>query len=182
MRKALVLGAGGFIGSHLIKRLKREGFWVRGVDLKYPEFGQTEADDFIIGDLRDPNIVKEVMLPPNHLSGSGCRNCFFIKNGEKKRIKNEIFIKRATIIHGDKYRYYKSNYIGNRKKIKIICKKHGVFEQTPISHLRGSGCPDCFVKSGGETQIANYLDGKGIRYKREKRFASCKNINSLPVI
>lgn len=67
MRKALVLGAGGFIGSHLIKRLKREGFWVRGVDLKYPEFGQTEADDFIIGDLRDPNVVKEVMLPPNHL-------------------------------------------------------------------------------------------------------------------
>lgn len=53
MKRALVLGAGGFIGSHLVKRLRREGFWVRGVDLKYPRFSETEADDFIIGDLRD---------------------------------------------------------------------------------------------------------------------------------
>ena len=52
MKTALVCGAGGFIGSHLVKRLKEEGFWVRGVDLKYPDFGETEADDFIIGDLR----------------------------------------------------------------------------------------------------------------------------------
>ena len=65
MKKALVLGAGGFIGSHLVKRLKTEGFWVRGVDLKYPEFGETEADDFIIDDLRDSSIVKEVMLAPD---------------------------------------------------------------------------------------------------------------------
>jgi nucleoside-diphosphate-sugar epimerase len=56
MKKALVCGAGGFIGSHLVRRLKYEGFWVRGVDLKYPEFAQTEADDFIIGDLRDPQV------------------------------------------------------------------------------------------------------------------------------
>jgi GDP-D-mannose 3', 5'-epimerase len=52
MKKALVLGAGGFIGSHLVKRLKKEGYWVRGVDLKYPEYDKTAADDFIIGDLR----------------------------------------------------------------------------------------------------------------------------------
>lgn len=52
MKKALVCGAGGFIGSHMVKRLKKEGYWVRGVDLKYPPFAPTEADDFIIGDLR----------------------------------------------------------------------------------------------------------------------------------
>ncbi|MFO7865235.1 MAG: NAD-dependent epimerase/dehydratase family protein [Candidatus Aminicenantes bacterium] len=52
MRKALVCGAGGLIGSHMVKRLKQEGYWVRGVDLKYPPFAPTEADDFIIGDLR----------------------------------------------------------------------------------------------------------------------------------
>ena len=52
-KKALVCGAGGFIGSHLVKRLKNEGYWVRGVDLKYPEFDPTMADDFIIGDLRN---------------------------------------------------------------------------------------------------------------------------------
>jgi len=52
MKKALVLGGGGFIGSHLAKRLKKEGYWVRVVDLKYPEFSKSVADDFIIGDLR----------------------------------------------------------------------------------------------------------------------------------
>jgi len=65
MKKALILGAGGFIGSHMVKRLKKEGYWIRGVDLKYPEFGKTEADEFIIGDLRNPLVVKEVMLAPN---------------------------------------------------------------------------------------------------------------------
>jgi len=58
---ALVLGAGGFIGSHLVRRLKREGFWVRGVDLKYPEFSETLADDFVIGDLRDPSVSRQVI-------------------------------------------------------------------------------------------------------------------------
>jgi nucleoside-diphosphate-sugar epimerase len=61
MKTALVLGAGGFIGSHLVKRLKSEGFWVRGVDLKYPEYDKTEADDFKIYDLRDPKNVEAVM-------------------------------------------------------------------------------------------------------------------------
>ncbi len=57
-KEALVLGAGGFIGSHLVKKLKQEGFWVRGVDLKFPEFSETVADDFIIGDLRNQNLAK----------------------------------------------------------------------------------------------------------------------------
>ncbi len=57
MKKALVCGAGGFIGSHLVKRLKSEGYFVRGVDLKYPEFSNTEADEFIKGDLRNLSIV-----------------------------------------------------------------------------------------------------------------------------
>ena len=57
-KRALICGAGGFIGSHLAKRLKREGYWVRGVDLKYPEFSETEADDFILGDLRDPYLCR----------------------------------------------------------------------------------------------------------------------------
>ncbi len=59
-KTALVCGAGGFIGSHLVKSLKKEGFWVRGVDLKKPEFSKTQADDFVIGDLRNPKVVKRV--------------------------------------------------------------------------------------------------------------------------
>jgi len=61
MKTALVLGAGGFIGSHLVKRLKSEGYWVRGVDLKYPEYEVSEADDFLRYDLRDPRHVEAVV-------------------------------------------------------------------------------------------------------------------------
>jgi GDP-D-mannose 3',5'-epimerase len=60
-KTALVLGAGGFIGSHMVKRLKAEGYWVRGVDLKYPEFSVSEADEFIQGDLRDMSFVRRVL-------------------------------------------------------------------------------------------------------------------------
>src|SRR6201988_4933233 len=61
MKFALVCGAGGFIGSHLVKRLKKEGFFVRGVDLKFPDFSDTHADDFMIGDLRDPYVCRQAI-------------------------------------------------------------------------------------------------------------------------
>jgi len=59
-----VCGAGGFIGSHLVSRLKREGLWVRGCDLKRPEFGETEADDFVVGDLRRLDVCRAVIDRP----------------------------------------------------------------------------------------------------------------------
>ena len=59
--RLLVCGAGGFIGSHLVKRLKAEGHWVRGIDLKYPEFDETHCDDFVIGDLRDSGTCRLVV-------------------------------------------------------------------------------------------------------------------------
>lgn len=61
MKKALVLGAGGFIGGHLVKRLKSEGYWVRGVDLKEHEYTKLPSDEFIIGDLRDPVVCNTVI-------------------------------------------------------------------------------------------------------------------------
>ena len=61
MKTALVCGAGGFIGSHMVRRLKDEGLWVRGVDLKYSQFWDTKADDFVIGDLRDPYLCRQVV-------------------------------------------------------------------------------------------------------------------------
>lgn len=60
MKTALVCGAGGFIGSHLVKRLKVEGYWVRGVDLKEPKYNNTHADDFVVGDLRNPSVCAQV--------------------------------------------------------------------------------------------------------------------------
>ncbi len=68
MKKALVCGAGGFIGSHLVTRLKKEGYWVRGVDLKYPEFSKTTADEFLKIDLR---------------SLANCEKALYLKNDEK---------------------------------------------------------------------------------------------------
>jgi nucleoside-diphosphate-sugar epimerase len=60
-KTALVLGAGGFIGSHMVKRLRSEGYWVRGVDLKHTEFSKSEANEFVVGDLRDIDFVRRVI-------------------------------------------------------------------------------------------------------------------------
>lgn len=64
MKKILVLGAGGFIGGHLTKKLKRQGTWVRAIDLKHHEFNPSPVDEFVIGDLRDPSIVQKVLNRP----------------------------------------------------------------------------------------------------------------------
>ncbi|MBC8207247.1 MAG: NAD-dependent epimerase/dehydratase family protein [Kiritimatiellaeota bacterium] len=61
MKRVLVCGAGGFIGGHLVKRLKSEGFWVRGVDVKAHDFSVSAADEFVIGDLRDAQVVNNVL-------------------------------------------------------------------------------------------------------------------------
>lgn len=63
-KKALVCGAGGFIGSHTVRKLKKEGFWIRGVDLKCPQYSKTEADEFIIGDLRNPQFCQKILDIP----------------------------------------------------------------------------------------------------------------------
>ena len=85
MKRALVFGGGGFIGSHLVKRLKAEGFWVRGVDLQMPRYASTSSDDFIVGDLRDPAVCiaaleenfDEVYQLAADMGGAG-----FISSGE----------------------------------------------------------------------------------------------------
>ena len=61
VKKALVLGAGGYIGSHMVKRLREEGYWVRGVDVKYPEFSNSAANEFVVGDLTDKRFVERVL-------------------------------------------------------------------------------------------------------------------------
>ena len=67
MKRVLVAGAGGFIGSHLVRRLKKEGFWVRGADLKKPEFSKSAVDEFIVGDLRDVQVVEQVVQGVEHV-------------------------------------------------------------------------------------------------------------------
>src|SRR5688572_27638991 len=65
MKRALVCGAGGFIAGHLVKKLKREGYWVRGVDIKEPEFAPTAADEFLLLDLRDESQCAAALSSPD---------------------------------------------------------------------------------------------------------------------
>jgi len=80
-------------------------------------------------------------LPHNHLNGNECPVC-----KDRKFTTNE-FVKKSEQIHGDKYNYSLVNYINSRIKVEILCPIHGVFEQIPNNHLRGSGCKQCDVDS-----------------------------------
>jgi len=104
----------------------------------------------------------------------GCPKC--CKNSKKD---TEYFIKKSKEIHGNKYDYSISKYIDSYTKIKIICPKHGTFEQKPNIHLQGCGCQKC-NESKGEREISKILEKYNIRYIREKRFKKCKNITILP--
>lgn len=111
--------------------------------------------------------------PNDHLKGIGCLKCA----GYNKTTQD--FILEANNIHGNKYNYLKVNYINNKIKIKIICPKHGIFIQTPNSHLNGSGCYKCNL-SKGEKQVENYLKSNRIKYINQYKFKNCKDIRVLP--
>ena len=82
-----------------------------------------------------------LVYPSNILEhSSGCPIC---KNKKAKTLTTHEFIRRAKIIHGDKYNYSLVDYFNSKTKIKIICPLHGVFEQIPNNHLKGCGCPKC---------------------------------------
>lgn len=75
--------------------------------------------------------------------GQGCPQCGLISQGEKRRLPKEEFLNKCIDIHGNKYDYSKVDYQGMINKVVISCSEHGDFEQTPSSHLNGSGCPHC---------------------------------------
>lgn len=81
--------------------------------------------------------------PANHLSGHGCPKCATNRVHERQISSTDVFVKKAKLIHGDKYDYSKAHYTKNNVKICIICPEHGEFWQTPANHLSGQGCPRC---------------------------------------
>ena len=117
--------------------------------------------------------------PKNHFKGSGCKKCGLIIVKEKQILGREQFIKKANKVHNNKYDYTKINYINSHTKIKIICPKHGMFEQIPSNHLKGQGCSLC-KGSKGEKTIRNYLLKNNVKFEKEKTFKNCKNENCLP--
>jgi hypothetical protein len=82
-------------------------------------------------------------IPDTHLQGNGCYKCGLIQNSNLRKSNKETFISKSIAIHKEKYEYFLFEYINSKTKGKIICKEHGVFEQTPNSHLRGHGCIKC---------------------------------------
>jgi very-short-patch-repair endonuclease len=112
--------------------------------------------------------------PRTHLSGSICKLCFF----EKLTSNTNEFINQSNIIHNNKYNYSLVKYESAHKKIKIICPKHNIFEQTPNSHLKGNGCPRC-NDSKGEKEIINILTNNNIKFEIGKNFSNCRHKRKL---
>jgi hypothetical protein len=117
-------------------------------------------------------------LPNNHLRGMKCTKCANEQNGINKMISREEFIRRARLVHGDKYKYG-DDYINFHVKMEIFCPEHGSFMQTPGAHLAERGCPRC-NESRGERRIALFLKSNNISYERQKKFDGCKNVRNLP--
>ena len=85
--------------------------------------------------------------PNEHMSGQGCPGCKKDKLSELRKFTNSNFLNFAKNIHGEKYDYSLVKYNGTDIKVKIICDKHGVFEQRPHNHLKGQGCPICNIEN-----------------------------------
>ncbi len=95
-------------------------------------------------------------LGDHYQNGSGCPKCGVIKNSNANRGNKNDFIEKAILIHGQKYDYSKVKYISHNKKVIIICKIHGQFNQSVGSHLSGSGCNQCGIElSAIKTRLTN---------------------------
>ena len=116
--------------------------------------------------------------PNNHLQKCGCIKCGYIENGINGR--NNNFIEDAIKIHGNKYDYSMVEYNGNKNKIEIICKKHGIFKQKPCDHLQGIGCPKC-NNSRGVNKICRILENKNIGYLMEQTIENCVSPKNYPL-
>lgn len=110
-----------------------------------------------------------MQTPDSHLSGSGCPECARIQRGLSKRLTKEEVIQRFKEKHGDKYDYSEVDYQGVDTPVKIRCKKHGYFWQTPYHHMTDNGCPFCKA-SHLELDVKKLLDDNHIEYEFQKRF------------
>ena len=116
--------------------------------------------------------------PSNHLNGGGCNKCGKISMKEKNKKSKEEFIKQSKLFFGDWFDYSKVNYVNNKTKVCLICKKHGEFYTRPDGHLTGHrGCPQCASeKNVHETILFNHLKN---RYKNIDFFHSKRGIDNL---
>jgi len=120
--------------------------------------------------------------PNNHISKANKNGCPKCKNDliiQKHTLKLNEFIQKAKHIHGNKYDYSLTIYKSIYTKIKIICPKHGIFNQVAHDHLKGRGCSKC-KSSKGELNIEQHLKKHNIKFIYQKKFFNCKNKLPLP--
>ena len=115
------------------------------------------------------------VLPTHHLNGVECKKCYY----DKMKMSKQDFIKKANMIHENKYDYSKVVYINSKTKVEIICPIHGIYKQTPHHHLNGSSCKKC-RQSKGENEIETFLLKKKIIFETQKKIEKCKDKRELP--
>lgn len=96
--------------------------------------------------------------PYSHIHGHGCKKCGKEKASNEQKLTTKEFIKKAKIIHGDKYDYTKTKYNGCYCNVEIICPKHGIFKQKAYSHLNGHGCKKCANEENSKLLLSNTED------------------------
>ena len=102
----------------------------------------------------------------------------------KSSNKNEIFMRKAKIIHGDKYDYSFVEYVNAKTKIKILCPIHGMFEQVPNYHLSKCGCSSCGIEKtieknkDSESDFIGKAAGSGVTLNELERLPQCSELNS----
>lgn len=100
----------------------------------------------------------------NHLRGVGCPKC-----AKNKKLTANDFFQKAKLIHKDNIIYDNTIFIDSKTKVKLICPKHGEFEQLPLLHLKGHGCPKCNF-SHMEKNMMAFLDANNIKFTAQKKF------------
>jgi len=135
-----------------------------GAKYKYSRSNFTSVNEKTI--IICPEHGSFLQTPSKHLGGQGCPSC------ANRDMDIDKFIERAREVHGDRYDYSKSEYLGARKKTVITCKEHGDFEQVVHAHLAGGGCPLCVdtMNSNGSKQIEGWLVANQIAFERERKF------------
>ena len=115
-----------------------------------------------------------LQTPHSHRGGNGCPKCAAYATSIRKLHTTEMFVEKAKHKHGDNYDYSKTQYLGDNKKLTIICKIHGEFNQVAGYHLGGNGCSKC-NRSKGEDRVATILKNLDVGFIEQHKFDKCRN-------
>lgn len=127
--------------KHTNKSFIEKAIEIHGDKYDYSKVEYKNAHNKVVVNCREHGLFTQT--PNNHLSGQGCPDCGIVINSESRKSDTESFITQAKLTHSDTYDYSFVDYKLSTEKIIILCKTHGLFTQTPSSHLSGQGCPSC---------------------------------------